>query len=421
MIALADCNNFYCSCERVFQPELAQRPLVVLSNNDGCVISRSEEVKAMGIAMGDPYFKIKELIGKHDIAVRSSNYTLYGDMSQRVHATMELFTPEVEAYSIDEAFLSLEGITGDLEAYARHIRQTVLRHTGIPVSIGVAATKTLAKVGSKLAKRLKNKQGACLLASPAEVEAALRDFPVGDVWGIGPSHVARLARLQVQTALAFSRLDPQWVLKEMAITGLRTWQELHGEPSIDLELEAPPSKQIVRSRSFGRPMTQQEELAQSIAMHASRAAEKLRQQQLAAGVIGVFIRTNPFIPNEPQYSQSLAVRLPMATADTTLLLRLAGETLQRIYRPGYRYKKSGVMLMELCPADAIQGNLFWETDTAHERKLNGVLDEVNRRFGRFALRHAAVGWQQGWKMQQNYRSPAYTTRWDQLPVVHAAD
>ena len=417
MYALADCNNFYASCERVFQPDLRNRPVVVLSNNDGCVIARSNEVKAFGIEMGTPYFKLGELIRKHNIAVRSSNYTLYGDMSQRVHSTLEQFAPEVENYSIDEAFLDLAGMKVDLVVYARDIRATVLQHTGIPVSVGIGLTKTLAKVANKLAK--KTSEGVWALLDLASQTEALARLDVGDVWGIGPSYAKMLKSHGISTAIQLRNADLKWVQQKMTVVGLRTVLELRGEVCNELELEPEASQQIVRSRSFGRAVTSLEELQESVAMHASRGAEKLRAQKLAAGVISVFIRTNPFVPNDPQYSNSTGCRLPVATADTTMLIKAALDGLGRIYCNGFRYKKSGIMFMDLCPDNQVQGNLFWQADTQKQDRLNVMMDEINHRYGKFCVRHAAMGINQKWAMRREFCSPCYTTRWEDLLVVQA--
>ena len=419
MIALVDCNNFYCSCERLFQPLLANRPLVVLSNNDGCIVARSNEVKALGIAMGTPEFKVRSLIRKHRIAVHSSNYTLYGDMSHRVMRTLERFSPDVEVYSIDEAFVYLDGIAADLAAYGRRLRRTVLQHTGIPVSVGIAATKTLAKVANKLAKANGENDGVFQLAGREETDLALRDFPAGDVWGVGPRYERMLKRHGVTTAMALRDADPQWVRRKMTVTGLQTVLELRGQRCFAAEMQPPPNQQIVRSRSFGRPVEALEDLEQAIAMHASRGAEKLRRQKRAAGVMGVFLVTNRFRTDQPQYSNSVSLKLAIPSDATDTLIACALTGLRRIYRRGYAYKKAGVMLMDLTSAVGAAPCLFPELQQPQSSPLDATLDVANRRYGARTLQYAALGFKHPWAMQREHCSPRYTTCWSELPVAKA--
>ncbi len=417
MIALVDCNNFYCSCERVFQPRLRNRPLVVLSNNDGCIVARSNEVKAIGIAMGTPLFKAAELIRKHRIAVRSSNYALYGDMSSRVMRTLEQLCPEVEIYSIDEAFAYLDGIPGDLAELGRNLRATVLRHTGIPVSVGIGQTKTLAKIANKLAKNDLASGGVYILQDCRD--EALSKLPVGDIWGIGSRYARMLNRSGIKTAADLRDASPEWVPSKMTVTGLRTMLELRGQRCIPPEMEPPPNKQIVRSRSFGRPVESLEQLTQAVALHASRGAEKLRQQHLAAEMVAVFITTNRF-KDEPQYDRSVCTRLAIASDATDTIIAAALTGLRHIYRRGYRFKKAGIMLMGLIPAAGRQPVLFEELQCPQSSRTDAVLDAINRRFGPNTLRHAVMGFDNsGWAMRQSRRSPHYTTRWSELPVVKA--
>lgn len=421
MYALVDCNNFYCSCERVFQPRLAKVPLIVLSNNDGCVIARSNEVKALGIEMGVPFFQLKDTIKKHRIAVRSSNYTLYGDLSYRVMRTLEQFGPEVENYSIDESFLHLDGLQVDLVEYARQIRATVLRDVGIPVSIGIAPTKTLAKVANKLAKRDPTSGGVIALPDHATQTEALRTFAVGDIWGIGHRYAKMLKKHEIHTALDLRGVSLDWIRQQMTVVGLRTVLELRGQPCIPLELEPAINKQIVRSRAFGCPVFSLEELEQAVAMHTSRAAEKLRDQHLAANLLSVFIRTNPFATPDPQYSNSLTIHLPVATDDTTTLIEAALVGLKHIYREKYRYKKCGIMLMDLIDRSQVQGHLFLDYNTSRQEQINTVMDQINHRYGKFCLHHGVMGEKgtQRWAMRRGHCSPSYTTRWSDLPIVKA--
>jgi DNA polymerase V len=414
VIALVDCNNFYCSCERVFQPSLIDRPVVVLSNNDGCIVARSGEVKALGIPMGTPLFKVRNLIDRHNIAVRSSNYTLYGDMSHRVMRTLELFSPTVEVYSIDEGFVYLDGIGGDLADYGRRLRATVLQHTGIPVSVGIGATKTLAKVANKLAKK---GDGVFSLADSAVRENALRDFPVGDIWGIGPRYARKLAKYDIHTAAQFSSASLTWVRQHFTVVGMQTAMELCGQRCFTAEMEPVPSKQIVRSRSFGRPVKSLTDLLQAVAMHASRAAEKLREQKLAAGVLAVFVMTNHFRTDQPQYDSSAALEMTIPTDATDTLIAAATRGVRHMYRRGYAYKKAGVMLMDLRSVAGFAPVLFEELQGPQSSPLDATLDRINRRYGSQTLRYAAVGFDHAWGMQREFCSPKYTTRWSDLPVA----
>ena len=417
MIALVDCNNFYCSCERVFQPELAGRPLVVLSNNDGCIVARSNEVKAMGIVMGSPLFKVRDLVRRHQIVVRSSNYSLYGDMSQRVMRTLEPLSPIVEAYSIDEAFVHLDGLKVDIMEHARLLRRTVLQHTGIPVSVGIGPTKTLAKAASKLAKSDPRHEGIFSVADPAARDVALERLAVKDIWGVGPRYARMLAREGIVTARALRDADLAWVRQKMTIGGMRTVLELRGQRCFRAEMEPPPSQQIVRSRSFGRAVESLEDLEQAVAMHASRAAEKLRGQHLAAGLASVFIATNRFKSDSPQYGNSVTVKLAIPTDATNTLIACTLRGLRRIYRPGYAYKKAGVMLMDLTSATDAPQSLFAELQSPQSSSLDPTLDAVNRRFGPNTLRYAAVGLDHPWAMRRQFCSPRYTTCWNELPAV----
>ena len=411
MIALVDCNNFYCSCERVFQPDLLGRPLVVLSNNDGCIIARSAEVKALGIAMGTPLFKVRDVVRRHGIVVRSSNYTLYGDMSHRVMRTLERFSPAVEVYSIDEAFVYLD-VQVDLAAHARRLRQTVGQHTGIPVSVGIGPSKTLAKVANKHAKRT---DGVALADTPARQTQMLAVLDVEDVWGVGRRLGRRLRRAGVNTALLLRDADLRWVRKQFNVTLQQTVLELRGQRCFPAEFTPAPARQIVRSRSFSRPVRDLAELEQAAAMHATRAAEKLRAQHLSAGLLGVFIMTNRLKTDQPQYSNSATLRLAVPSDATDTLIAAALRGLRRIYRTGYAFNKAGVMLMNLSSADTGQPNLFPELDQPQSSPLDATLDAINQRFGQATLRYAAVGTNHPWAMQRNHCSPRYTTAWSDLP------
>ncbi len=418
LFALVDCNNFYASCERVFNPRLAGKPVIVLSNNDGCVVARSNEAKALGIAMGVPEFQIRPLIHAHKIQVFSSNYTLYGDMSQRVMETLQQFSPEVEVYSIDEAFLSLSGFESrNLTEYGRTIRATVKQWTGIPVSVGIAETKTLAKIAGHLAKRSPDAAGVCDLTAYQERDGLLANIPVTEVWGIGPSYAKRLMQHGITSALALRQADDQWIRKQMGVVGLRTVHELRGISCLPLE-QCPPTKQgITCSRSFGKPVTTLAEMREAVAAYTARAAEKLRGEQLAASTLTVFLTTNPFT-DEPQYSNSLTCRLPVATDATLELLRTALHGLETLYRDGYRYKKAGVMLLELVPVSQVQANLFDQADRDRATRLMRAVDRLNAHDGTDTVRFGAVGLTQRWRARFTNRSQAYTTNWQELPLVH---
>jgi DNA polymerase V len=421
LFALADCNNFYASCERVFDPSLTGRPVVVLSNNDGCIISRSSEAKALGIGMGQPFFRCAEAIRRHGVAVFSSNYALYGDMSARVMATLGRFTPHLEVYSIDEAFLDLAGIAEEPDAYAADIRRTVRRWTGLPLSVGLGPTKTLAKLANRLAKTIPEYDGILNLAGRRDLDPFLARVDVGEVWGIGPRYAAMLGRHGVRTALDFSRLPADFVKKRMTVGGLHTLLELRGIPCLSLEQAPPPKKSIVSSRSFGKPVTTAADMREALAWHVTTASEKLRRQRGLAGGMLVYVQTNSFIAGEPQYAASDSAALPVPTAHAPDLLKAGLALLDRLFRPGYRYKKVGVMLLGLEAAATAQGSLLAppEADGRRREALMDVLDRVNAKWGRETLRPAATGTLRPWRMRQGRRSPRYTTAWTELPTAKA--
>ncbi|MGE4539060.1 MAG: Y-family DNA polymerase [Desulfovibrio sp.] len=421
ILALVDCNSFYASCEKVFVPSLANRPVVVLSNNDGCVIARSAEAKAAGIPMGKPAFECWELFRRHNAAVFSSNYTLYGDMSARVMKTLARFTPNLEIYSIDEAFLELTGMPYDVMAYSRQIRETVGRWTGIPVSIGLGPTKTLAKVANKLAKKDAALEGVLDFEACADPDAVLERVPVEDVWGIGRRYAAMLERLGVRNARQFRDLPRDLVKKRMTIGGLHTQLELRGIPCLDLETVAPVKKSVAASRSFSRPVLTIENMREAVATYVTRAAERMRAARLQANGVTVWVQTNTFIEGEPQYANSAYAALPVATAHTAAIIRAAIRVLERIFRKGYRYKKAGIMLSGLERLKSRQLSLLEPEPEAGGRgeRLMRVLDAINDRFGRDALKFAACGIEQDWRMKQALRSPRYTTSWQELPEVKA--
>jgi len=420
LFALVDCNNFYVSCERVFDPKLEGKPVVVLSNNDGIVVARSNEAKALGIKMGVPEFQIRHLIRRYNVQVLSSNYALYGDMSQRVMDTLAQFTPNLEVYSIDEAFLSLSGFTSrDLTDYGRTIRTKVKRWTGIPVSIGIAETKTLAKVAAWRAKRCKDAAGVFDLTACQDRDVLLASIPAEDIWGIGPNYARLLTLHGIQTALDLRMADDHWIRKRMGVVGARIVQELRGVSCLPLEECPAPKQGITVSRSFGRPVTTVAEMKESVAFYTSRAAKKLREERLAVTVLTVFLTTNTF-KDEPQYSNAATIKLPVATDSTSDLLRYALPGVERIFREGYRYKKAGVMLTALVPASQVQVDLFDHQDRDRSRRLMRTLDGLNDCIGAGTLRYAAEGMTQHWKARFERRSPAYTTNWRDLPVAKAS-
>jgi DNA polymerase V len=424
--ALVDCNNFYVSCERLFNPKLIGKPVVVLSNNDGCVVARSQEVKDLGIKMGVPVFKIQAEIEKYNIQVYSSNYALYGDLSGRVMSTLSYFAPDVEIYSIDEAFLDLSGFSQrNLTEYCEEIRRTVLMWVGIPVSIGIGSTKTLAKLANRVAK--KSKSGVFDLSSCDNPEQVLAKTDVGDIWGIG-SRYGNWCRSQgIITALDFRNTNTEVIRKKMGVMGLRMLMELQGQSCLPLELVANPKKETCVSRSFPHPVTTVEELKEAIAHFVHRAAEKLRRQKQSAQVITVFARTSPF--QEDFYADSATNEFAIPTNDTVEILRVASRLTELIYREDHEFKKAGIIMTGLLPEGQVQGNLFDDGHNADNRQrsaeLMKVIDKLNTKFGRHTLKFAAAGVKQAWLTESEKRrnafpigkSPRYTTSWNELLTV----
>lgn len=427
-VALVDCNSFYASCETVFRPALRGKPVVVLSNNDGCVIARSREAKALGIDMGAPFFKVRNELHRKGVAYFSSNYALYGDLSRRVMAALSRFTPNLEVYSIDEAFLDLTGIVrGDdpraLEEYGRRIRAYVGRATGIPVSVGIAETKTLAKIANRVAKKHAASEGVFALQAidQRERNRLLDGIPVGDIWGIGSRLSLRLESRGIKTARQFRDADPGWVQRglKFGIVGKRLVLELRGEPCGDLELAAPGKKEIACTRSFGKPVATRGEMRQSVATYIARAAEKARAQGSVAGALTVFLLTNPFKPFEPQYYNSRTAALPVPSSSTGELTEYGLRIVDEIFRDGYRYKKSGVILSDIRPGQAVQADLFDRRDRGAEHRLMKAVDRINRSLGAGTVQYAAAGVNPGWALRAEFRSPRHTTRWDELARVRA--
>ena len=418
MFALVDCNNFYASCERVFDPRLEQRPIVVLSNNDGCVIARSNEAKALGIAMGEPAFQKEEVYAKHNVAVFSSNFALYGDMSQRVMRTLAQHSAAMEIYSIDEAFLECGGLTADgLDRFGSQLRKTVKQWTGIPVSIGVAPTKTLAKVANHVAKRLPDNSGVCVLEKDETIEYCLKKLPVEKLWGVGQRYALFLRSWGINTAWDLRRMPEGWVKDNMTVVGLRLQKELKGEPCIPMEHNPQKKKEICTSRSFGTMVTELDELKQAVSMYATRCAEKLRTQNSCTNLVNVFLHTNPFRPDLPQYKNVRLVRLPVASNSTLTIVQSALRGLESIYMKGYQYKKAGVIVSGLVPSNTIQYNVFHSTDEDRHMRLMTAMDKVNDREGRDVLRVAEQGFTRRWTLRQERLSPCYTTRWADFMTI----
>lgn len=420
VFALVDCNNFYASCERLFRPGLDRQPLVVLSNNDGCVIARSNEVKILGVKMGDPYFKIKGLLAKERVHVFSSNYALYGDLSHRVMTVLQQLEPEVEVYSIDEAFVALPHTPGKSQAdYALSLKNSVKQCVGIPVSIGIGPTKTLAKVATKYAKKEAHYGGVFDLTDHEQLDELLASLEVEEVWGIGRQSAHKLRLRGISTAKGLRDADDAWLRKKLTVTGLRTAMELRGISCLPLETAQPDKKSIISSRSFGAPVSTLEEMKEAIATYLSTAAEKLRQQGSVAGAIQVFIATNTFNPHQPQHVQSLMVTLPQPSAYTPTLLKAALHGLERIFRPGFQYKKGGVMLTEIGSDRHQPQDLFTPVDT-RQADLMAAVDRINQKWGRRTVQQGTAGLVKSWQMVQAHKSPAYTTNWKELPVANAS-
>ena len=414
--ALVDCNNFYASCERIFNPKLIGRSIVVLSNNDGCIIARSAEAKALGIRMGEPYFKAKQVIKKNNVKVFSSNYALYGDISQRVMETLSTFSPDVEIYSIDEAFLGFNGFKNyELNTYCRYIREKVKKWVGIPVSIGLSETKTLAKIANHLAKKNLNYEGVCILKNKFSIDKALRETEINNVWGIGRSSSIFLKRYNVRTAKDFTLLDRQWIKKNMGVVGEKIYFELQGVSCLDLELISSNKKSCCVSRSFSKPVEKLNDLEESISNYGTRVAEKIRDEKLTTQSMSVFVLTNHFNKREKQYSNSIRLQLPFPTNDSIKIVKRALEGIRQIYRSGYRYKKTGIILYELNKKSQIRGLL--DTDRDQSDPMMKTIDQINYRYGNSTIKLASEGIKKKLAMKKEKVSPCYTTCFDELIEV----
>lgn len=417
VIGLVDCNNFYASCERVFNPALRGKPIVVLSSNDGCVVARSNEAKALGIPMGEPFFKVKALIERENVAVFSSNYTLYGDMSHRVMSTLSSFVEHMEIYSIDEAFIDLSFLSADdVTDKAYEIARTVTKNTGIPVSIGIAPTKTLAKAASYFAKKYPAYKGVCIMDTPEKRMKALALLPVKDVWGIGRKSTEKLRYYSVHTALELTLRPESWVRRELTASGVQTWKELQGF-SVITEQTTPGKKSICTSRSFGENLATFDALMEPIALFASSCAEKLRKQQSCARTLMVFIYTDRHRLDQPQYSQMHVVNLSIATNNPAEIITYCKQALQCIYREGYQYKKAGVIASDIIPENQITSDLFDPIDRTKQRKLIAVTDQLNKKNGHNSIQLAALGTNKKWSLKNEFASKRFTTNWEELITV----
>ena len=418
IVALVDCNNFYVSCERVFNPKLNNKPVAVLSNNDGCIVSRSQEIKDLKIPMGAPGFKYEALIKKNGGTLLSSNYALYADMSSRVMEVLAMFSPDIEIYSIDEAFLGFNGFkTRNLAEFGNKIKRTVFQWTGIPVSVGISKTKTLAKVANHFAKRYSAFKGSLCLLNDERIANALAKTPVSEVWGIGRQYDKFLRQNKIETALQLRDADDKFIDHYLTSTGLKTVLELRGYSCIDLD-DAPISKKsIVTSRSFGKQVSELSELQEAVSEYVTRAAEKLRKQNCVAGLLIVFLSTNRF-KEGPQYNNSLSTTLFPPTAYTPDLIEKALNLLEELFLPGFEFKKAGVMLADIIPEKDVPLS-FMEVNYLDDKrkKLMETVDKLNRIYGQDTLFYASNGIKKDWKMRRAKLSPHYTTNWNDLPKV----
>ena len=420
-IALIDVNNFYVSCERVFNPSLENKPVVVLSNNDGCAVARSNEVKALGIGMAKPWFQCQALAKAHNIVAYSSNYALYADMSNRVMSILRQFSPDQEIYSIDESFLDLTTQQSkDLIAYGLEIKQTIKRWTGLPVCVGIASTKTLAKLANHCAKKRPQYNGVCNFnsLSQSELENILNTIEVGEVWGVGRKLAPKLNHLGIHTVLDLKEADPQALRQQFNVVLAKTIQELNGTVCIELEEVIPARQQILSSRSFGQKVSDYQSLAESITLYMSRAAEKLRRQQSYAGNVHVFIHSSPHDEGE-FYSNGHTVSLPIPTNHTAQLVKTALWILKRIYKPKIKYLKAGVMLGDLRTGQEVQQDLFsTQSDNLETAPLMQAIDQINQKMGRETIKLASLGTSRPWKMRQENKSQSFTTKWEELLSVN---
>ena len=416
VFALIDCNAFYVSCERVFNPKLNNRPVVALSNNDGCIISRSKEAKALGIKMGVPLFKVKDIVEKEKVVVFSSNYTLYADMSRRVMNIISSSSPYTEIYSIDEAFVELSSLPIDYESYAHQLRQTILQHTGIPVSIGIASTKTLAKVANHKAKKDDSLNGVCSLVNYNNIDQILELTEVGDVWGVGRRLSKKLINHGIHNAKLLKNCSDSWIRKMMSVNGLKTITELRGISCIPLEEYSMTRKSCCTTRSFGKLLTNLDDIEQAVTTFARRAAERIRSESLAASCVSVFVRTNPFDKKSAYYSNGASRTLSHPTHDSITIIETSLLLTKRIFKNNYQYKKAGVLLSGLCDESEIQETLF-EKNYNQNSDLMSAVDAINYRYGRDTLQMASECKVGNWKQKRENCTRNYTTQIDRLLLV----
>ncbi len=417
MIGLCDCNNFFVSCERVFDPSLEGRAVVVLSSNDGCIIARSNESKALGVKMGQPLFQVQHLVRSGQLQILSTNYHLYGDMSERVMMTLKSALPSIEIYSVDEAFLDFSGFEIDqMEGYGRSLSHKVRRNTGIPVSIGIAPTKTLAKIASKLCKKYPKLRGCCLMYRPEDIAKVLSTYPIEDVWGIGRKSTKLLKECGIHTAQEFCQRPREWVQSRMGIVGLRTWQELHAKPCLEFGYTTPDRQTIMVSRSFATEIYDFDKLHEAVATFASQACEKLRNQHSVASQIQLFLSTNRHRTDQPQHSEGRLSRFAISTDSTLDVVQSASALLKGLYREGYGYKKAGVVLLDISSSEGIQCSIFDVDHRTKHRSLMSAMDKINSTHGASMVR---VGSQRGAHIPTNsqHRSPRYTTEWDDILTI----
>lgn len=425
LFALVDVNNFYVSCEQVFNPALENRPVVVLSNNDGCAVARSNEVKALGVKMGTPWFQMEALVKQHNIVALSSNYALYADMSNRTVSILRDYSPRVEVYSIDESFLELNGLENLWASFTdmgQSIRQRVRQWIGLPVCVGIGSSKTLAKLANHIAKNIPCFKGVCDLGSMDEAQCTdlMASIEVSEVWGVGRRINSHLQAAGIRTVKNLRDTPTTWLRSRFGVVMERTGNELRGISCLALEEISPPKKQIISSRSFGKLVHELCDLSKAVANHASSAAEKLRVQNGVCNGIHIFIQTNPFRSHDPQYNGSIVIPLPNASADTCLLVRAALFGLKKIYRGGFAYKKAGVMLMGINDEQIMQGSLLHEHGMGERsQRLMKVMDALNSRYGRNTVSVFTPASPKPWAMRREAMSPCYTTRWSDVPVVHA--